>query len=363
MTHPDVITAVAVWPVDVPLTDRFVIARGALARAEVGFVRVRVAGGVVGFGEIAPFEALTGETRDASLEVARRLGTAIVGSRASEWPALGSTLAALAPGEPAARTGIESAVVDALARLRGQPLYRFFGGADVRPRETDITIPILDEARVDQLAAQWHVRGFRTFKLKVGGDVDADVGRVARLAKRFADVSFVLDANQGFDRAQAHAFVRGVAGMKSRIRLIEQPLARDDLEGMAGLRAERVAPIAADESVFTLDDARAVIAAGAADCVNLKIMKSGLAETIAIAGAVRTAGLDLMVGGMMETRLAMSFSLALALGLGGVTHLDLDTPLLMDADPHEGGYGYEGPNLTVWNGPGIDLKPRVQPAL
>ena len=363
MTHPDVITAVAVWPLDVPLTDRFVIALGALAKAEVGVVRVHLADGTVGFGELAPFEALTGETRDASLEVARRLGAAVVGTRASQWPALGATLAARAPGEPAARTGIECAVVDALARLRGQTLYDFFGGADVRARETDITIPILDEARVDQLAAQWHARGFRTFKLKVGGDVDADLARVARLAARFIDVSFVLDANQGYDRPQAHAFVHGVAGMKSRIRLIEQPLARDDLEGMAGLRAARVAPIAADESVFTLDDARAVIAAGAADCVNLKIMKSGLAETIAIANAVRAAGLDLMVGGMMETRLAMSFSFALALGLGGVAHLDLDTPLLMDADPHEGGYGYEGPRLTVWSRPGIDLKPSVQPAL
>jgi o-succinylbenzoate synthase len=362
MTHPDVISAVTVWPLDVPLTDRFVIARGALARAEVGFVRLRLVGGAMGFGEIAPFEALTGETRDASLEVARRLGAAVVGSRASEWPALGSTLAGLAPGAPAARTGIECAVVDALARLRGQPLYRFFGGADVRTRETDITIPILDEARVDQLAAQWYGRGFRTFKLKVGDDVDADLARVGRLASRFADVSFVLDANQGFDRAQAHAFLRGVAGMKDRVRLIEQPLARDDLEGMAGLRAERVAPIAADESVFTLDDARSVIAAGAADCVNLKIMKSGLAETVAIADAVRAAGLELMVGGMMETRLAMSFSFALALGLGGVAHLDLDTPLLMAADPHEGGFRYEGPSLTVWSGPGIDLKPSAQPA-
>jgi L-alanine-DL-glutamate epimerase-like enolase superfamily enzyme len=70
-------------------------------------------------------------------------------------------------------------VVDALARLRGPTLNDFFGGADVRARETDITIPILDEARVDQLAAQWHARGFRTFKLKVGGDVDADLARVA----------------------------------------------------------------------------------------------------------------------------------------------------------------------------------------
>jgi L-alanine-DL-glutamate epimerase-like enolase superfamily enzyme len=214
---------------------------------------------------------------------------------------------------------------------------------------------------VDELASQWHARGFRVFKLKVGTDVDADVARVARLAQRFADVAFVLDANQGFDRAQARAFLRGVARLPGRVRMFEQPLARDDLEGMAMLRREGVAPIAADESVFTLADAKRVIALRAADCVNLKIMKSGLAETIAVAREVRAAGLDLMIGGMMETRLAMSFSYALVLGLGGIGHLDLDTPLLMADDPLTGGYAYRGPVLTVWTGAGVDARPHVQP--
>lgn len=358
----DAIVSVDVWALDVPLTDRFVISRGALAAAEVAIVRVRLAGGVSGFGEIAPFEALTGETRTASVSAARRLGASIVGSSAAQWRELGAGLAAMAPRDPAARTGIECAVVDAFARLRGEPLYALFGAADVRPRETDITIPILDEARVDALAAQWHARGFRIFKLKVGGGgVDIDMNRVARLARRFPDVSFILDANQGFDRAQAHEFVRALAPLQERVRLLEQPLARDDIEGMAMLRAANGVRIAADESVFTLDDARRVIAQRAADCVNLKIMKSGLAQTIDIARTVRAAGLELMIGGMMETRLAMAFSYALVLGVGGIAHLDLDTPLLMARDELEGGYAYDGPVLTVWDGPGVDMKPRTQP--
>jgi L-alanine-DL-glutamate epimerase-like enolase superfamily enzyme len=362
MTLPgDAITAVDVWPADVPLTDRFVISRGALTVAEVAFVRVRVAGGAEGFGEIAPFEALTGETRDASAEAARRLGASIIGERTSAWPGLGERLAARAPREPAARAGIECAAVDALSRLRGEPLYRFLGGADVRPRETDITIPILDEARIDALASRWYERGFRVFKLKVGGDVDADVRRLERLAGRFAGVSFILDANQGYERAQAREFLRGMRAIPGRVRLFEQPLPRDDLEGMAALRAERVAPIAADESVFTRADAERVIAAGAADCVNLKIMKSGLAETVAIATRVRAAGLELMIGGMMETRLAMSFSYAVVLGIGGIEHLDLDTPLLLAEDPVEGGYAYRGPTLAPWAGSGVEARPRTQP--
>jgi len=359
------IASVAVWPVDVPLSDPFVISRGAVTQASVAFVRVRLDDGSAGYGEIAPFTALTGETRDGAMESARRLAGALVGRPAEDWIAHAASMSAAEPGEPAARSGLECALVDALARSRGLPLHRFWhdlgGTPDLRERETDMTLPLLEEGRLDQLAAQWHDRGFRTFKLKVGGDLDADIRRVERIARRYSDVSFILDANQGFDLAQARAFVDALAAHHLRVRLIEQPLAREDVEGMAALRQRSPVAIAADEAVFTLADARRVIAARAADCINLKITKSGLAETIAIAREARGAGLALMIGGMMETRLAMSFSYALVLALGWIEHLDLDTPLLMATDPLSGGYTYRGPALTIWNEAGAGATPRWQP--
>jgi L-alanine-DL-glutamate epimerase-like enolase superfamily enzyme len=93
--------------------------------------------------------------------------------------------------------------------------------------------------------------------------------------------------------------------------------------------------------------------------INLKIMKSGLGETLATAEMATKSGVGLMVGGMVETRLAMSFSLALALGVGGVTHFDLDTPLLMSRDPVRGGYAYDGPRMMMWNEPGIGAVPEM----
>jgi hypothetical protein len=69
-----------------------------------------------------------------------------------------------------------------------------------------------------------------------------------------------------------------------------------------------------------------------------------------------------MIGGMMETRLGMAVSFAVALGLGGIDHLDLDTPLLLAADPLEGGYRYDGPRLRVWWEAGTGMTPREVPA-
>lgn len=364
MSSRDAIVSVEVWPVDVPLTDPFVISRGSIAVAECAFVRVRLAGGEVGYGEIAPFAALTGETRDGSMEEARRLSTSLVGRHASEWGMVAADLAAAAPRAPAARVGLECAVVDAHARAQKIPLHAVWsecgGRPDVRVRETDVTLPMLDDERVQALADGWYARGFRTLKLKVGGaDVEKDLGRVDALARRFGDVAFILDANQGYDRDTAGHFVARVArAWPGRILLVEQPLARDDLRGMAELCASSAVPIAADESVFTLADAQRVVEARAAHVVNLKIMKSGLAQTIEIARTVREAGLGLMIGGMMETRLAMGVSLSLVLGFGGIDHLDLDTPLLMSHDPWVGGYRYDGPRLIPSSEPGLGMSPR-----
>jgi L-alanine-DL-glutamate epimerase-like enolase superfamily enzyme len=357
------IASVDVVPVDVELSDPFVISRGAVSTAALAYVRVRLADGGEGFGEISPFTALTGETRARSIATARDLSVLLLGCSCADWESLSIIMHNVAPQEPAARCGLECAMVDALARARGETLFehwRALGGTpEMREHETDITLPILEEARIDELAAQWHSRGFRIFKMKVGSDVDADVKRVERLAKNHRDVDFILDANQGFDLVGASSLIRSLASLSPRILLIEQPVPRDDLDAMAALTADKSVPIAADESVFTLDDARRVIATKAADCINLKIMKTGLSETIAIAQAARAAGLSLMIGGMMESRLAMSFSWSLVLATGWISHLDLDTPLLMARDPLEGGYAYRGPMLSLWKEPGVGIRPEV----
>ena len=127
-----IIESIDVWPVDVDLSDPFVISRGAMATASIAFVRVRLAGGTEGFGEIAPFTALTQETREGSIAAARRLGADLNGRSCAEWESLARMMSAAAPGEPAARCGLECALVDALARSRGETLFdhwRGLGGA------------------------------------------------------------------------------------------------------------------------------------------------------------------------------------------------------------------------------------------
>jgi L-alanine-DL-glutamate epimerase-like enolase superfamily enzyme len=343
--------------VNVGVTDEFVISQGKITRVENAFVRVRLESGVVGFGEIAPFTDLTGETRAASLEAARRLAPKLTGQPVSEYRRLSMALAEQEPTQPAARCGLETAILDAFSRELGIPLWALLGGANSVPHNTDITLPILGLDRTLELARHWHGLGFRLFKTKVGLDFDGDIKRLSEIAGEFPDVRFIADANAGFSPKDALSFIRELERLAVPMALFEQPVDRADLEGMAAVRARTMIPVAADESVFSGADAHSVIAAGAADVINLKIMKSGVVEAMTIAAVARSAGLGLMIGGMMETRLAMGCSLALALGLGGIDFIDLDTPLLLESDPHAGGYSYTGPEMSVWHGPGLDMEP------
>ena len=352
------IEQIALYPLDVGLAQRFTVSSGSLDRARLGAVRVILDSGHEGWGEMAPFPAITGETPEGTLEAANSVREYLLGAQLWEYRRLFTGLKERLPEAPAARCGLETAMLDAFSRSLGVPLWAFLGGADLKgPHVTDITIPVTDPEATVALALDWHRRGFRRFKLKIGVDADLEIEKIARVAQACPAAQFILDANAGYELSEARRFLSGLRPLLPRVALLEQPLAPLDFEGAAVLRAEYSVPVAADESVRSAKDVVALAQAGAADVINVKIMKSGLRESIQMALVARALGLRLMIGGMMETRLAMGCSFALVLGLGGFEHLDLDTPLLLTSDPWDGGFSYQGPTLLPWYEPGLGVRP------
>jgi len=355
------IRKVEFWPVDVPITDPFVVATGARTVAENVFLRVTLANGAQGYGEAAPFPEVGGETRESCLIALPKLGKAVLGRSAAGYKEIGLWLSEQALTHPAARCGLETAIIDAYCHASNIPMWQLWGGADVRARETDITIPITDLDKTVVLARGWYAKGFRLFKMKVGKDVESDIRRLEAVHRALPGISFIGDGNQGFSRQDCLTFAQGVKRYGGTMVLLEQPVLRDDLNSMAAIRRETGIPVAADESVRSLAEAQEVVARGAADYINIKIMKTGVAEAVEIASFTKASGLKLMIGGMVETRIAMGCSLSLVLGLGGFDVLDLDTPLLLASDPVTGGYRYEGSRLQPWSGPGLDMKAAPSP--
>jgi L-alanine-DL-glutamate epimerase-like enolase superfamily enzyme len=105
--------------------------------------------------------------------------------------------------------------------------------------------------------------------------------------------------------------------------------------------------LCADESVRSAGELLRLVQDEAVDVVNVKPMKSGVLESVAIWHVARAAGIKLMIGGMLESRLAMSFSVHLAAGLGGFSYVDLDTPMFIADHPFVGGFEQKGALLRV----------------
>ena len=133
--------------------------------------------------------------------------------------------------------------------------------------------------------------------------------------------------------------------------MLEQPVAREDWDGLGRVRREGGVPVAADESCRGVEDARRIVAEHLATVLNIKLAKCGVAEALEIASLARETGLGLMIGGMVETRIAMGFGACFAAGLGGFDWIDLDTPLLLADDPVRGGYIADG---VMYHLAGID---------
>ena len=263
------IARIEYWPVDIPITDPFVVATGARVVAENVFLRLTLDNGIQGYGEAAPFPEVGGEDRASCLATLRILATALIGQSVRDYRELAVRMDALAHQHPAARCGLETTVLDAYCRSAEIPMWELWGGQDVRPRDTDITIPIATLEKSVSLARDWYERGFRLLKMKVGKDVDQDIRRLEAVHRALPGISFIGDGNQGFSREDCLTFVRGVQRFGGRIALLEQPVVREDLDSLAAIRKITGIPVAADESVRSLADAREVIAQEAADYINI----------------------------------------------------------------------------------------------
>ena len=340
------ITRIEARVLNAPLKAPFAIAGARLAAVRNVAVRLELDNGADGWGEIPTLPTVTPEDQTTALEAVRRAAPEWSGRDALRWRPLAADLARVLPEAPTVRAGMEMALFDALARNWGIPLFTFFGGAAAHV-VTDITIPLCAPEEAGRLAAEYRALGFTTVKTKVGADMDADIARVKAIREGHPTSDLILDANEGYDVAQTLAVLQTLRRKGLEPALLEQPLPRDDRDGQARLVREAGVPVAADESCRTSEDALRIARDGLAHVINIKLAKCGVAQALEIIAIARASGLGLMIGGMVETRLAMGFSAHLAAGTGAFRWIDLDTPLLLAEDPVLHGYTVDGPRYHL----------------
>ena len=108
-------------------------------------------------------------------------------------------------------------------------------------------------------------------------------------------------------------------------------------------------PVAADEAVFTSFDAFKLAKEEAVDVINIKLARSGLLDALNIIAVAKAAGLELMLGCMLELNVGLAFSVHLACGVGEFSYIDLDSHALLSHLPFKGSFEVKGPKLVVKN--------------
>jgi L-alanine-DL-glutamate epimerase-like enolase superfamily enzyme len=251
------------------------------------------------------------------------------------------------PDGPApARSAIDLALHDRLAKKAGLPLYRFLGLPKPPAMATSFAISIDSPDAMAGMAKQ--IADYPIIKLKLGSDDDESRVRAVREAR--PDAKIRVDANAGWSLEQAIGHLKWLETYD--LELIEQPLGREQIAEMGELQRHTHIPIVADESVQSLEDVEQLGRAGVAG-INLKLMKvGGLGPALAILKRARELKMRIMLGCMIETSLGTTAMAHLA---GAAEWIDLDAPLLISNDPFEGIRYDEHARISIPDRPGIGV--------
>jgi L-Ala-D/L-Glu epimerase len=226
----------------------------------------------------------------------------------------------LPPG--GARNALDCALWELEASRAGRPAWQLAGVDSPRPLLTTFTVSAKEPGLMAKGAKAY--TSARAIKLKLTGEVEIDIERVRAVRAARPDVWLGVDANQGYGPSTLERLLPIL--IETQISLLEQPCARGrepDLDGV-----DHVIPIAADESLQGLDEVESLV--GRFDVVNIKLDKcGGLTEGLLIGERARSLGMQVMVGNMIGTSLAMAPAFILGQQCDVV---DLDGPIFLERD-------------------------------
>src|SRR6267142_117554 len=352
-----IITSVEFEPCVMPLEDKnWTFALGTASTSRGYIVRLTSDSGHVGYGysNSSPHMGSTFESLPAELE---RFKPHVLGKDAFAIEAIHMALDRSLTGASQAKAGIDCALHDLCARSLGIPLYNLLGGK-VRDRVPILRIiPIKSPADMADNAEKLVAQGYRYLKIKVHGEVDLDVARVKAIRERVGnEIRLTIDANQSYSPKDAITAINRMA--EYRLDLVEQPVSRSDLKGLALVTRSVPVVVEADEGAGTVDEIMTLVSERIVDAVSLKIQKlGGLRNAIAAARICEAGQVKYRMGAHVGSRLLNAHAIHLAAALPQLDYAcELGEFSRMYDDPFAGIEVVDG-MLAVPDRPGCGVEP------
>jgi L-alanine-DL-glutamate epimerase-like enolase superfamily enzyme len=317
------------------------------------FIRVHTSADFYGVGECSAFPMIVGETQDTCLIMAQEFAKLWIGKDALDISGRLQDLHNFTAGNTTIKSAFDIALYDIAAKNSGLPLYQFLGGKK-RTVETDITIGIAMPGVMAEKALKFKQSGANVLKVKLGKNAIEDVERIKQIREAVgSELKIRIDANQGWGFDDAVYALQAMG--KYDIEFCEQPMRTWYDDRLPELMELSPIKIMADESVYNHHDARKQINSGSCHYINIKMAKSGgIYESKQIHDLAAAKGIACMMGGMLESRIALSAKLHFVYASPNIRFYDMDTCLLGHLeDPCVGGVIYDGYLLNIADAPGI----------
>lgn len=340
------ITHTEIYRLSIPM-EPFVIATGTMDYAQNTFIRIYTDVGLVGVGECSAFPMIVGETQNTCISVARDFAAIWKDKDPLQIAERMAELHEYIAGNSTVKSAFDMALYDLNAKHAHLPLYRFLKG---KPRDvvTDITLGIASPESMAEKAVRLKESGAFALKVKLGKAPQDDIARIKAIRQAIGfDIPIRIDANQGWTYEGAIEALQGLEPYK--IQFCEQPMRTYNDHLLPELRTHTIIPIMADESVYDHYDAERLCKADACDYINIKFSKSaGIHEALKIQQVAAEYNVPCMIGGMLESRLALAAKVHFAYAAPNVKFYDLDTCMVGHLeDPVVGGVQFDGFKVSL----------------
>jgi o-succinylbenzoate synthase len=336
------ITKIEIYKSPIKLKEPFVISLGMLAYAENAIVRIRTKEGITGIGECSPFKTINGESMDTCFIVGQYLAKGLLGMDPLDIEVCSTVMDKIIYGNCSIKSAFDMALYDIASQHTNLPLFRFLNGNDQKQLITDYTVSIGDPDQMAIDALKIKENGFRLIKVKLGETKEKDFERIRKIREAIGyDIPLRIDANQGWDTAEAIQLMQALEPFQ--IQYCEEPIPRWNFMELSKIRKQSPIPIMADESCCDHHDLKRLIDLGSCDLINIKLGKSsGIFNALKMIQLAENAGINIQIGGFLESRLGFTAAAHLALTSDRIIYFDFDTPLMFTEDPVEGGITYQG---------------------
>ena len=352
------IVAIKTGRLDAPLKVPFKTAVRTVESMTDVIVRIETDCETVGWGSAPPTAKVTGDTVGSITGAVDEAIRPLLLGRDAE--ALEENLAVLdgsIVGNTSAKAAVDIALHDLWARAIGHPAWKLFGGTG-RSIETDVTVSVNSPEEMACDALRGKNDGFKVIKTKVGLDAETDFKRLRAIRDAVGpEIKIRIDANQGWKPGEAVRILEKMQEAGFDLELVEQPVRAGDIKGLAYVTAHSPIPVVADESCWSPADALRIISEGAANMVNIKLMKcGGVGHARQIIALSEAMGTEVMMGCMLEGKVSCAAAVHLASAYKCVTRIDIDGPVLCAADPVKGGPCFTGgAKITIDDAAGFGI--------